>query len=112
MKKRSKKGLRKRYGHSYAQLRSKYGHSFAEEIRKVGGRLHRLMQDHPDASAALTGASIGAVAGGCCITGCILGLAAGLFLLLRLLIVVLLQLDAGNLLIRSLTERGNLGHGL
>jgi hypothetical protein len=79
MKKRSKKGLRKRYGHSYAQLRSKYGHSFAEEIRKVGGRLHRLMQDHPDASAALTGASIGAVAGGFSAPAAIgLGAAAGL----------------------------------
>ena len=79
MKKRSKKGLRKRYGHSYAQLRSKYGHSFAEEIRKVGGRLHRLMQDHPDATSALTGASIGAVAGGFSAPAAIgLGAAAGL----------------------------------
>jgi hypothetical protein len=79
MKKRSKKSLRRRYGHSYAQLRSKYGHSFAEEVRKVGGRLHRLMQDHPDATAGLTGASIGAVAGGCSAPAAIgLGAAAGL----------------------------------
>ncbi len=64
MKRRhSKKGLRKRYGHSYAQLHHKYGHSFAEEVRKVGGKLHQLAQNHPDATVALTGASIGAVAG-------------------------------------------------
>lgn len=80
MKRRhSKKGLRKRYGHSYAQLRSKYGHSFAEEVRKVGGKLHQLAQNHPDATAALTGASIGAVAGGFSAPAAIgLGAAAGL----------------------------------
>ena len=79
MKKRNKKGLRRRYGHSYAQLHHKYGRSFAEEVRKVGGRLHRLMQDHPDATAGLTGASIGAVAGGFSAPAAIgLGAAAGL----------------------------------
>jgi hypothetical protein len=79
MKKRSRKGLRKRYGHNYAQLRSKYGHSFAEEIRKVGGKLHQLAQNHPDATSALTGASIGAVAGGFSAPAAIgLGAAAGL----------------------------------
>jgi phosphoribosylformylglycinamidine (FGAM) synthase-like amidotransferase family enzyme len=79
MKKRHKKGLKKRYGHSYAQLRAKYGHSFAEEIRKLGGKVHRVMQDHPDATAALTGASIGAVSGGFSAPAAIgLGAAAGL----------------------------------
>jgi hypothetical protein len=50
--------------HTYKSLRKRYGRSFAEDVRGIGAKLHRLAQNHPTATAALTGASVGAVAGG------------------------------------------------
>jgi hypothetical protein len=55
---------RRRRGHSYAALRARYGHSFAGKMKDIGRRIHKLAQDHPAATAAITGASVGTVAGG------------------------------------------------
>lgn len=63
-RKRSRKGLKRRYGHTHARLKAKYGHAFAADVKAVGSKIHRLMQDHPGATAALTGAGVATGVGG------------------------------------------------
>jgi hypothetical protein len=63
-KRKRRSRLARRYGHTYAGIKARHGHAFAEDVRKAGAKLHRLAQEHPAATAALTGASIGTVAGG------------------------------------------------
>jgi len=63
-KRKRGRSLRRRYGHTHAQLRSQYGHAFAEDVKKVGTKIHKLMQDHPGATAALTGAGVATGVGG------------------------------------------------
>ena len=55
---------RRRRRHTYSSLKKRYGHSFASGVKDVGDKLHRLAIAHPTATAALTGMSVGAVAGG------------------------------------------------
>jgi Zn-dependent alcohol dehydrogenase len=59
-----KRALRRRYGHTHAALRAHYGHAFAADVKKVGEKIRKLMQDHPTATAALTGAGVASGVGG------------------------------------------------
>ena len=63
MRKRKRK-LSRRYGHTYAHIQARHGHAFAEDVKKVGSKIRKLMQDHPTATAGLVGAGVASGVGG------------------------------------------------
>ncbi len=70
---------RHRHGHTYARVAHEHGHAFAEDMRKAGGRIRKLAEDHPIATAGLVGAAAGTAAGSLGPgTGLLIGATAGL----------------------------------